>query len=142
MRELAEAFHRRMAALLGDCQASVAGEQAARLREAVSLGNNGKATADRMGGAAAGLRIERLISEAAFECAALEVIGLKTEFEMSCGRTQKLSARVRLPGRTAFYSAEGQTIALALLAAWATAHLAEIPGELAAADSHHAGEPQ
>lgn len=139
MHELSAPCQHRMAALLCDCRASAAGEQADRLRDALNLVHMGETTPDRMGTATTGLRIESLISGAAFECAALEVIGLKTEFELSCGRTRNLSARVRLPGQTTFYSAEGQTIALALLAAWATAHLAEIPGELAAAGSHSAG---
>ncbi|MFT4027959.1 MAG: hypothetical protein QM676_14340 [Novosphingobium sp.] len=132
MQEHSDAWHGRMTAFLDRCRAARAGKQAAFLREAYRLQRMRDArTAD----AADDRKFDRLLAQSAFECAALEVLGPRAEYELSCGKTQTLSARVRLAGRPQFYIGEGQTIALALLAAWARAHLAEASNVLAISEA-------
>lgn len=137
MQEHSDTWHSRMTAFLCHCRASAAGEQGDRLREAMSIrriqpessGSTEKALDDS--------KFDLLLAQSAFECAALEVLGPRAEFELACGKIRDLSARVRLPGQTRFSSGEGRTIALALLAAWASAHLAETPGMLVASEAGH-----
>jgi hypothetical protein len=135
MQKHSETWHSRMTAFVRHCRASAAGEQADRLREAMSIRRIQPDNSGSVATAPDDLNFDRLLAQSAFECAALEVLGPRAEFELSCGEIRDLSARVRLPGQTQFSSGEGRTIALALLAAWASAHLAETSRVLMAAEA-------
>lgn len=135
MTQHSDAWHGRMRAFQYRCRGAVASEQANLLYEALRI----RRLHETDGRAVAGddPDIERLLEQSAFECAALDVLGPRAEFELSCGKLQELSARVRLPGQAQFSVGEGRTIALALLSAWASAHLAETsPGPAASANRH------
>lgn len=135
MQQHSDTWHSRMEALLCHCRASTAGEQADRLREAMSVRRIQLEDVGCSAAALDDLKFDRLLAQSAFECAALEVLGSRAEFELSCGKIRDLSARVRLPGQTQFSGGEGRTIALALLAAWASANLAEQPRMLVTSEA-------
>lgn len=68
--------------------------------------------------------LENLIIQGAHECAALEIIGERAEFDLSGGIFRDCSARVRLADQAIASDGEGTSMALALLNAWANALLA------------------
>jgi hypothetical protein len=140
MSEHSDAWRRRMAAFLGHCRASAASEQTERLREALCIRQMRELDSGCPVVPAHDVKFEHLLEQSAFECAALEVLGPRAEFELSCDKERELSARVRLPGQPRFSSAEGRTIALALLAAWASAHLADTPRMLVTAEARNSAQ--
>lgn len=134
MHEHSEVWREHMTAFLCHCRASAASEQADRLREAIGILHT-KRSGDDSVAIADDLKVGHWLAQSAFECAALEVLGPKAEFELSCGKGRDLSARVRLPGQSQFSSSEGRSIALALLAAWASAQVADTPRMLVTSDA-------
>ena len=113
MPDLHDVWRQRMATLLAHCRASLPGEQAHLQRDTpIKDGNSRSLYGDR--------DFEGLLASSAYECAALVVIGARSEFNMAKGVIRPFAATVRLPGRSAF-GGEGRTIALALLSAWAAA---------------------
>lgn len=138
MPEHSDVWRESMTAFLCHCRASGASEQADRLLEAMRIRCVQEASADFMHTVPDAPKVDQLLAQSAFECAALEVLGPQTEFELSCGKMRTSSARVRLTGQAQFSSGEGRTIALALLAAWASAHLAAMPRMLVTSE---AGDP-
>ena len=138
MPEHSDGWRSRMSVFLGHCRASPRSEEAVRLREALSIRRMRETGSGCAAIPAHDVKFERLLEQSAFECAALEVLGPRTEFTLSCGRG--LSAQVRLPGQAQFSGGDGRTIALALLAAWASAHLANTPRMLAMSDGGDSAE--
>lgn len=122
---------------LYDCAASTPGEQADRIREAHTLLRSAPENlpiADLPGERA----VEAMLAASAYASASLTLLGGKTAFMLSRGLDGSSLATVVLPGQGEEMTAEGETPALALLAALASALLAvaeRSPNELKPADS-------
>ena len=95
------------------CRSSALADQAARIRDAMTLTRPHVAPAF----------IEVMIAAGAFESAALALIGKDTGWMLSRSCNGRCLASIIAPGMSGEVTAEGASPALALLAAWASAAL-------------------
>ena len=118
-------WRERLGHFLASCTVSGPADQPARLREACGL------FPDAAG--PAGQALEAMIAAHAYDSAALALIGERAGYTLSRGGNGVCLASIYLPGCHTEHTCEGDTPALALLAAAATA-LLEVCAE--------AGSPQ
>lgn len=121
--------------LLHDCVASTPAEQADRIREAQALLSQG-ATGSQPAQAISPdtMNLERTLGLGAHESAVIALIGGETPFMISRGTNGNCLASVVPKGASEGITAEGSTLALALLAAFLTMLLAireRAPGPIA-----------
>jgi hypothetical protein len=100
-------------------------EEADRVRDALALLAR---SPDRIGPLPDPARIEAMLAADAAESAALALTGGETGFMLSRGAGGTCLATIALPGGEEDVTAEGATVALALLAARLSALLAEATG--------------
>lgn len=108
-----------------ECAASVAADEPDRVRDALRLmlaSNAPPGLADPVPDAA---RIEAMLLLGAAESAAIALIGPDTAFMLSRGINGSNLASVVLADGTSDFAAQGASLALSLLCAWASSLVAE-----------------